>query len=114
MSQDKPRDVKPKYIFTVEYEDGQSAVCDSILGATMRATGEEGATITAFIDKRAFDRVVEALKDVKQLLECQNQTTFPINVREPDGSISQHRPPSVFAEKLKVVKEALKDVGVDV
>lgn len=50
----------------------------------------------------------EFLKKSEMILSYQNLTTLPIHVREPDGSISMHRPKSqigLLYDETKVVLE---------
>lgn len=52
-------------------------------------------------------RLEAALKKTQALISGMPMTTFPINVREPDGSISSYRPTSPAGEAYQVIQQAL-------
>lgn len=54
----------------------------------------------------ALEVAVEALDKAEILISHTSLTCMPINVREIDGSISQHRPKSNTGEAYDLIKEA--------
>jgi hypothetical protein len=69
---------------------------------------------THVIEKSFYDSVVaenkrlrEALGEIKIRLQYCQHTGFPENVRELDGSISQHRPPTNEGRAYDIARKAL-------
>lgn len=55
--------------------------------------------------------MIETLKTIKIRLGGSSHTLMPINVRELDGSISQHRPPSNEGIAYNLASALLKEIG---
>lgn len=55
----------------------------------------------------ALKEAVGALEKIKHYVSCYEMTNFPVNVREPDGSISQHRPKSNAGHACDLICETL-------
>jgi hypothetical protein len=68
------------------------------------------ALLSDYLD--LYDQAVKLKEDLYQIrcrLEGANHTLLPINVRELDGSISQHRPISSVGEAYNISGKAIKD-----
>lgn len=85
----------------VEHKDYQSCmICKAKLDAYLAGS-------RAALKSELMREVREALKRTEARLSGMAMTTFPINVRELDGSISTVRPKSAAGEAYDDVRQAL-------
>ena len=59
----------------------------------------------------SYEKAVEALKDVKKNLSNCMLDSYPMNVRELDGSISQVRLRTIEGKVVDAIKQTLKELG---
>lgn len=59
--------------------------------------------------RESADKLVEAAKLAHMLVSHSSHTCLPINVREPDGSISSHRPESNEGHCYRVLGMAIEN-----
>lgn len=65
----------------------------------------------AYESSPKYLKMIETLKEIRIRLACSSHTLMPINVRELDGSISQHRPPSNEGIAYNLASALLKEIG---
>jgi len=82
-----------------------------------RNTAVQSKTI-CYVDEQALLKVIQAIEIMREALSkievhltYSAHTSFPINVRELDGTISQQRPKSNEGNAYDKAKEALDKIG---
>ncbi len=61
-------------------------------------------------ERAKSSKLIAVMEEVKRRLGCCMLTGFPVNVRELDGSISQHRPRTNEGEAYDLISKTLAEI----